>query len=188
MARVKLDEIVVIDLEATCWEPKNSQPANEKQEIIEIGVCLLNPKTGARTKKQGILIKPTMSKVSTFCTELTTLTQEQLDAEGISFKEAVNKLTSEYASANRVMASFGDYDRDAMMKQCHQMGVKYPFSKRHINVKTLVSLHLGMLKEVGLARSCKDLGIDMDGTHHRGVDDAWNTAAVLSRVLSKKLG
>ena len=34
----KLDKILVVDIEATCWEGK--PPAGEQNEIIEVGICL----------------------------------------------------------------------------------------------------------------------------------------------------
>jgi len=42
----KLDKILVIDVEATCWQGKN--PAGESNEIIEIGICVLETATGER--------------------------------------------------------------------------------------------------------------------------------------------
>ena len=37
MAR-KLDKIVVVDIEATCWEGK--PPEKQESDIIEVGICL----------------------------------------------------------------------------------------------------------------------------------------------------
>ena len=65
-------KIIVIDLEATCWEGK--PPPGEISEIIEIGICVLDQATGAIDKNRGILIKPVHSAISPFCTQLTTIT------------------------------------------------------------------------------------------------------------------
>jgi inhibitor of KinA sporulation pathway (predicted exonuclease) len=43
------------------------------------------------------LVKPERSTVSEFCTELTTLTQEQVD-QGMSFAEACERLQKRYLS------------------------------------------------------------------------------------------
>jgi hypothetical protein len=40
----KLDQIIVIDVEATCWE--GHPPANEESEIIEIGLCVMDVQRG----------------------------------------------------------------------------------------------------------------------------------------------
>lgn len=63
------DRILVIDLEATCWEGR--QPKDQVSEIIEIGICVLDTQDGSISKNKGILIKPEKSSVSPFCTQLT---------------------------------------------------------------------------------------------------------------------
>ncbi|MFW5667426.1 MAG: exonuclease domain-containing protein, partial [Coleofasciculus sp.] len=78
----KIDQILVIDVEATCWQGK--PPPGQESEIIEIGVCLLDCHSHYAVKTESILVKPERSTVSEFCTELTTLTQEQVD-QGMSF-------------------------------------------------------------------------------------------------------
>jgi len=42
----KLDKLIVIDIEATCWE--GDPPEGQAAEIIEIGVCVLDVTTGQR--------------------------------------------------------------------------------------------------------------------------------------------
>ena len=42
----QLDQIVVIDVEATCWE--RTPPAGQELEISEIGVCTLSVATRQR--------------------------------------------------------------------------------------------------------------------------------------------
>jgi inhibitor of KinA sporulation pathway (predicted exonuclease) len=179
---VSLDKIVVVDLEATCW--KGYPPKNQTNQIIEVGVCLLDVKTHEITNKRGILVKPTHSRVSSFCTELTTITQEMLDEEGIPLKEAYKILLDVYNSKKRVWASFGDYDRRMFEKDCKAHNLKYPFSKKHINVKTLFALKQKLKKEIGMARGLAHLKIPLEGTHHRGIDDAYNTAKLLASCLS----
>lgn len=71
--------IIIIDLEATCW--RGEVPKDQVSEIIEIGICLLDIKTRVISKNKGILIQPERSKISPFCTDLTTITQELLDKE-----------------------------------------------------------------------------------------------------------
>jgi inhibitor of KinA sporulation pathway (predicted exonuclease) len=178
---VKLDQIFVVDIEATCWE-KGQRPVDQISEIIEIGVCLLDIKSRQRLQKTSLLVKPQSSSVSPFCTELTTLTQEQVDG-GISFAEACSILREQFASKQRVWASYGEYDRSTFQNQCEEMGVIYPFSNRHINVKTLFAIACALPKEVGMATALELLNLPLEGTHHRGGDDAWNIAQILAILL-----
>ncbi|MEL7234583.1 MAG: exonuclease domain-containing protein, partial [Chloroflexota bacterium] len=75
---LKSDYIIVIDMEATCWR-SNRRPPDQVSEIIEIGVCVLDLDTLEPDRKMSILVKPTLSTVSEFCTRLTSLTQAQVD-------------------------------------------------------------------------------------------------------------
>lgn len=176
----KLDMILVVDVEATCW--KEGPPRGEESEIIEIGLCTLDVMSGERVDRESILIRPQRSRVSAFCTELTTLTQEQVD-QGITFPEACAILENRFLSRMRVWASFGDYDRLQFERQCRVETVPYPFGRGHVNVKTLLALIHALPREVGLTGALELLDLPLEGTHHRGGDDAWNIAAVLSQLL-----
>ena len=181
MAR-KIDRIIIVDIEATCWE--GEPPPGQESEIIEIGVCLLDVGSGVRSQKQSILVRPERSRVSPFCTQLTTLTQEQVE-QGISLAEACAKLRQEYAPRERTWASYGDYDRVQFERECAARGILYPFNRTHLNVKNLLALGLNLPKEVGLDRGLALLGLPLEGTHHRGDDDAWNIAAILAILLKR---
>ncbi|MCU0702566.1 MAG: exonuclease domain-containing protein [Fimbriiglobus sp.] len=182
----RLDHILVVDIEATCWEV-GRQPAGEVTDIIEIGVCPVQVSTLTQLEKRSILIRPERSSVSEFCTRLTTLTPAQVEA-GVTFAEACQVLEKEYRSAERVWASFGDYDRKQIQRQCDETGVRYPFGPRHLNVKTLFALVRGLPHEVGTAQAVQMCGRTLEGTHHRGHDDAWNIAGVLIEVLKAARG
>ncbi len=178
----RLDQILVIDIEATCWE--KLPPVGQENEIIEIGLCTLDVATLQRLEKRSILVKPERSQVSPFCTQLTTLTQEQVD-QGVSFASACTLLQEEFASGERVWASYGDYDRRIFERQCQERRITYPFGIRHINVKTLFALVYVLSREVGMASALEMTHLPLEGTHHRGGDDAWNIAALLGQLLAK---
>jgi inhibitor of KinA sporulation pathway (predicted exonuclease) len=178
----KLEQIIVVDVEATCWE--GSPPSGETNEIIEIGVCPLDLKSGERLEKRSIIVRPKQSRVSAFCTQLTTLTQAQVDV-GLTFMEACEILRRQFRSREQIWASFGDYDRNQFQKQCDAADLPYPFGPRHINVKTLFALSRGLNAEVGMNEALEILNLPLEGTHHRGDDDAWNIAGILARLLSK---
>jgi len=103
--RGKLDEILIVDIEATCWEGSN--PDGMENDIIEIGIALLNVQTGEISENRGILVKPERSEVGEFCTKLTTITPQMIIDDGVTFREACSILKKEYSSQNRAWASFG---------------------------------------------------------------------------------
>lgn len=184
MAR-KLDVIVVVDLEATCWE--GEPPDGQEGEIIEIGVCALDVGTLRRAERRSILVRPTRSAVSPYCTQLTTLTQEQVDG-GIDFAAVCDILRREYRTGDRLWASYGDYDRRQFERQCAATAVSYPFGPGHLNVKTLFAVSHALSREMGMDAALAQLDHPLEGTHHRAGDDVWNIAAILASLLGAGRG
>lgn len=176
------DKLIVVDIEATCW--KGTPPPGEVNEIIEVGVCLLDLATLERSEKQSYLVQPTRSTISPFCTQLTSITPEMV-ADGLSFAAVCDLLRTVYQSPLRLWGSWGDYDRKMFETQCPSFGVSYPFSTQHVNLKVLFTEQLRLKKSVGMARAIKMTGFPLEGTHHRGGDDAWNIAQLTAYVLGK---
>jgi len=113
MGRRKLNKIVVIDIESTAWQNEDGSkipPEGMRNDIIEIGACLLDTQSGEITQKTSYIIKPRNSTMSPFITKLTSLTQKDVD-KGIPFSDACNKFIKEFGSKNKVCAGWGEYDR-----------------------------------------------------------------------------
>ena len=177
---IQRDKIVIVDIEATCWET-DPPPEGQVNEIIEVGVCLFEVKSRDLSAKRSIFVRPEKSVVSEFCTKLTTITPEQV-ASGVAFAEACQILESDYDTLNRAWMSWGSYDRRMFKEQCQDRAVRYPFSKKHINLKS-VHGKLNGGQRVGMARAMKKVGLEFVGTHHRGDDDAWNIGRLLDYLL-----
>jgi inhibitor of KinA sporulation pathway (predicted exonuclease) len=175
--------INIVDIESTCWDKPEEKPQGEQNEIIEIGIVALDVQTLEITDKQSILIKPQFSTVSPFCTQLTTLTQELLDKEGVSLTHALEILKAKYKPSMRTWASYGDYDREAFKTNCARIGAPYVWGSTHLNIKNLLALHKNLKREIGMSEACKLLGIPMTGIHHRGLDDAENIAKIYSKII-----
>jgi inhibitor of KinA sporulation pathway (predicted exonuclease) len=174
--------LVIIDLEATCDEPRPKWAS----EIIEIGVCLLDLSSLEITDNRGLLVKPVSSPVTPFCTKLTTITQEMLDKDGITLPEAINILERDYKLDKRTWASWGDYDRKQFLRDCSAKGIAFPGESRtHLNLKSIMQVELGLFAEEGLDTACERFHLKMEGTHHRGVDDARNIARIYQKHLQK---
>lgn len=176
-----LDKILVIDVESTCWE--ENPPSGELSEIIEVGLCLVDCASLELSDKRSVLVQPLKSSISEFCTELTGLRPEMF-RDAVLFPEALHILRKEYISKDRMWASWGDYDRRQFERVCRAYQMSYPFGRTHLNVKTIFSIVTGERHELGLDEAYDKLGMQMQGRHHSGADDAWNTARLLSMLLS----
>ena len=71
------------------------------------------------------------------------------------------------------------------MRNCRTYDLKYPFGPTHLNIKNLFSVALGLPRELGIDAACERLGVTMEGSHHRGVDDAWNIARIFCLLLKR---
>jgi len=166
----------VVDVEATCWQ--GQVPPGQVNEIIEIGLCVVDLGTRERVAKHRILVRPARSAVSAFCTELTGLTQEEVDT-GVSFEEACRLLDTEHRARARGWASWGDYDRKQFERQCERSRAVYPFSSRHTNAKVVFTESFGLRKRPGMAQALAAAELPLEGRHHSGADDAWNIGALV---------
>jgi inhibitor of KinA sporulation pathway (predicted exonuclease) len=166
----------IVDVEATCWN--DQPPAGTVNEIIEVGLTVVDLKEGRRVSKHSILVRPRRSTVSEFCTELTSLTQAQVD-RGVTFAEACKQLAVEFEAGSRCWASWGDYDRKQFERQCGATRTPYPFGRHHVNAKAVFTEAHGLRKRPGMAAALEIAGLPLEGRHHRGDDDAWNIAALV---------
>ncbi|MFJ9560781.1 exonuclease domain-containing protein [Streptomyces fuscichromogenes] len=172
----------VVDVEATCWD--GSQPPGEVSEIIEIGLTVIDLDAGERLARHRILVRPARSTVSAFCTELTGLTQPEVD-QGVTFAEACRLLAAEHRAGVRPWASWGDYDRHQFTRQCGATRTPYPFGRHHTNAKAVFTEAYGLRKRPGMARALEIAGRPLEGRHHRGEDDAWNIAGLVLHLSDR---
>ncbi len=177
-----LDKALVIDVESTCWE--HAPPRGQISEIIEVGLCVVDLQLLQRVDRVSMMVKPERSEVSPFCSQLTSITPDMVRAAP-PLAEVVRVLRDRYRSADRLMASWGDYDRNQFTRNCCTYDIKYPFGPTHLNIKTLFSAALGLPREVGVPAACRQVGLTMEGTHHRGGDDAWNIARLFCLLLQR---
>jgi len=175
--------INVCDIECTC----DNGHSNQNSDIIEFGISVIDYRSLEIVKAASIIVKPTTQNISSYCTTLTSITQEMVD-EGITFIEACSILRKEYASTNRIWGSWGNFDKHIIQDQCERENVPYPFGYvTHLNIKTLFKLaYPSLKKEVDMTTALKIMNIEMKGTLHRGSDDSLNIALIFC-VLLKRL-
>lgn len=173
--------INVVDVEATCWS--GSPPDGQLNEIIEIGICVLETEDGTIAMAQSLMVRPELSQVSPFCTQLTGIEPEEA-ARGTSFADACANLASEFDALKRPWLSWGDYDRKQFLRDCQNKQVDYPFGPQHINGKALHAKLTQGGKQMGMARALDAYGMPLEGRHHRGGDDALNIARIIARLVA----
>ena len=170
-----MSKVFVVDVECTCFEEKYKR---DMSDIIQIGVASYDRVSKEIAREANIYVTPTRSSISYFCTELTGLTPELIDQKGVSFKDACAQLVTLGTKKPR-WYSCGNYDRTMFETQCRIFNVEYPFSRQHYDVKMLFSRAMHTKKRKGMVNMLKDLGMEIEGRHHDGADDAYNIAKVV---------
>lgn len=171
---------IVIDLEATCWEDASFQKANS--EIIEIGVALIDFESRSVIKSKRYLIKPKKSTISEYCTELTGITPEMIATEGMDLSRASKLIRQEFSPTHIAWGAWGN-DLEALQSACANQKAIFPFSSSYIDIGLLYSLKKGDSKKWNLEKALKEEELDFEGTPHRGLDDAINTAKLFIKML-----
>jgi len=172
------DKIIVIDVESTCDENKEGFIS----EIIEIGMTDSNGK-----EIPSIFVKPKYSIVTPFCTRLTTLTPEEIEAKGQEPEIAYKNLESIFSKYTR-WASYGYYDKKMFEKMSSLYGLDIRLPPIHINVRLLFAQEILNSNDPQKApRNPKDalimLGKEFQGVNHRGEDDAINIANLYNLLI-----
>ena len=173
---------IIFDLEATCWRHEY-EPDN--MEIIEIGAVALD-ENGEISGEFSCFVRPVMHpKLSDFCVKLTSIAQNDVDGAEV-FVVAFARFV-EWARAGDepfALVSWGGFDPQQLQRECARAGLEYPASfARHVNIKQRFAKARELEKPVGMARALKMLDFSLSGTHHRGIDDARNIAAIAQTML-----
>jgi inhibitor of KinA sporulation pathway (predicted exonuclease) len=158
-------------------------------EIIEIGAVLVDGETFAPVDEFATFVRPVRHPMLTaFCTQLTSITQADVDAAP-GFAEAIADLTRFIVQHARGgppprFGSWGNYDKNQFRQDAQYHGVQLPFAGDHLNIKQAFSDAMGTKKRFGMARALRRIGLPLEGTHHRGIDDARNIAKLLPYAVS----
>jgi 3'-5' exoribonuclease 1 len=171
--------LVVVDVEATCWK---KGVFSRKKETIEIGaVLLLLDRAQSRWPEFQTFVRPRrLPHLSSFCRELTGITQENVDAAP-SFPEALRLFLEWSQPLERVvLATWSRYDLwqlDLDLEAHRLPKLAIPF----LDVKKLAARIVGTKSFEETARELALDGVAMPS--HRAIADARRTARILKRLL-----
>ncbi len=179
-----LDAAIVVDVEATCWDaaedPVLATTQRNECEIIEIG-AVRYPLDDAPPFR-GVVRPRRHPRLSRFCTSLTGLTQADVDG-GRSFPSVYADFVA-WCGDGDVVASWGSFDARQLARDCRRHDLPRP-AWRSVNLKpwfAKVARHRGAPRNgwMSLARALDLAGLGFEGTPHRAVADAHNTARLVA--------
>ena len=171
---------IIIDLEATCW--KNVMDFSI-MEIIEIGAVKLDCDTLEVISEFPRFVRPVVNPLlSDFCKELTSITQKEID-EAETFNIIFPQLLEWIGDEDYKLVTWGNYDPKQFEIDCRRHNIDLPekFENRHINLKKEFAKQK-QCRPCGMKQALRILKIPLEGTHHRGIDDARNIAKIAQQI------
>ena len=175
-------DYLVVDLEATCDQRDFPR---DLMETIEIGAVYVDGRTLEPVEEFQTFIKPIRRpQLTAFCTELTSITQADVDAAP-GFREAITRLGKFLNGRVPRFASWGAYDWHQLSRDARMHGLRLPLRGDPLNLKQAFSEAMGTRKRFGMKSALMRVDLPLDGTHHRGIDDARNIAKLLPFCLGR---
>lgn len=185
------DYLVVVDVEATCERGNDNFP----HEIIEFPGVLIDVRRGIVDKEHSFhtFVRPVNHpKLSHFCTELTGIRQEQVDAAPVLsdairlFETWLRKTIPRGAKV--VFASDGPWDFKKFFYEHHvlrdQIALPTLFYE-YIDIRTSYAHHFNAGVPLKLNAMLRNMELHFVGREHCGFDDAYNIARLATEMMRR---
>jgi len=174
---------IIFDLEATCWQ---GNTMDRDQEIIELGAYRVNG-YGEWLDHFQAFLKPVMHpRLSAYCTDLTGITQEQV-SKARTFGHVFPLFEDWFYAQDgpQILCTWGAKDMDLINAECKRHDLDHSFLPACINLKAQYARMHKLSKEVGLVKALEYSDIEFEGSHHRALDDAFNTTKLFLQFLDR---
>lgn len=173
------------DNEAFLYLSLDLEMEQPNQEIIQIGACVGNIKTGEILGTYRAYCTPS-EPLSPFIIQLTGITQETMDIHGKPLVEAYKGLIqfrNQFANVNCNAMTWGGGDTLELKQQvvrAYDIGKVFPWplGRRWIDIKTWFQFRQLVKdgkQQSGLAKALIKCGLNFKGRKHDAMDDAVNT-------------
>jgi inhibitor of KinA sporulation pathway (predicted exonuclease) len=120
-------EYILFDLEFTAWEgshKRNWSGENEHREIIQIGAVKVRAETSEEIAFFNEYVRPTLNPdLSDYITELTGITQSDIESKGLSFPDALARFATFVGTTP--MYCWGR-DTQVLLENCTLTHIEFP--------------------------------------------------------------
>lgn len=192
----------VLDFEGTCWRDVRSP----QQEIIEFPSVLMrmdwNTQFIEPIGEFHQYVKPVLHpELSEFCTELTGITQEQVDV-ALTLPEVLQAHEEWLVSCfethpeddpkSLIFVTCGNWDLKTMLpleysnKSDVLPSLNASFYHHFLNIKFVFEACLPGKSAKGMTQMLAQLHLPLLGRHHSGIDDTRNIASILRELLQTR--
>lgn len=187
------DSFLVLDFEATCDHPVQTEP----MEIIEFPVLMVNAISFEVEASFHTFVRPQVNtQLSSFCTKMTGIIQQTVDSSPTL--EVVLKRFDEWVREEACLicpqtgrnlkrfsfATCGNWDLQMMLQdQCSRLKIPIPhYMRTWINVKKSFATARGRWPKSQI-EMMDELKVKPVGRQHSGVDDCKNLIQVMKQLV-----
>jgi inhibitor of KinA sporulation pathway (predicted exonuclease) len=175
--------LVILDFEATC----DGETPPVPQEIIEFPSVFIDLERREVVDEFSSFVRPVAHPVLTpFCTRLTSIRQQDVETAPI-FVDVLDShiawLEGHDLLSKGRLVTCGDWDLSKMLpSQCAAVARNHDelpeIYRQWVNIKRVFADVRGIRKKIGMPGMLRELGLELIGTHHRGIDDCRNLARI----------
>jgi len=206
ISREHFDYLVVVDLEATCDEGVNPKITPKTQEIIEFPFVVMDlhrKPTEKEIQERNLdfnimhrsqrFVKPEWSKnLTPFCTQLTGITWEKLESAP-PLEIVISQVDQELREVIPPGKSFcflcdGVWDiKQMLLREARAKDIDLPpYMRKFFNLKDEVHRSCPKKLTRSLKKMAAELGAEVYGHHHSGLDDSITIARIANALIVKK--
>lgn len=171
---------IVFDLEATCWD----QWEKKDNETIEIGALRINESGKIEDEFEAFIRPLKYPQLSDFCKQLTSIQQSDVD-QAPYFNEVIEDFKTWCSTGDQpyVLCSWGFYDKKQFESDCNLHGLDATWMENHISLKHQYAKIHNLRRAIGMKNALIREKFVLEGTHHRGIDDARNIAKIFIQYI-----
>ena len=124
--------------------------------------------------------------LSDFCKALTSIQQADVDSAAY-FPEVLEAFKDWFGHGKEpyLICSWGFYDRKQFETDCQLHGLDIYWLEPHISLKHQHGKLRKLKRALGMKRALELEGLKLEGTHHRGIDDARNISKIFLKYLNQ---
>lgn len=177
---------IVMDTEFTSWEGamhRDWSGPNEWREMVQIAAVEIDPTQGFKeTAHFDVLVKPQWNKeLSPYFSELTAISQEQVDREGLMFAEAADKF-AQFIKGKDVWSYGGD--EKIFRENCMFYNAEFKPNCNFFDVRLVVKMMGDKPDLYSSGTLYTAAGINMDGHVHNALHDCRSVVQYLKHHFS----
>lgn len=178
--------IVVVDLEMCKVTGSQKKSFGYKQEIIQIGAVMLD-EAYQEISSFSTYVKPEYGSLDWFIQDLTGITNLNLK-NAPSLLEALQIFTGWINHRDVMFYTWSDTDYSQLSREIRRKKLdtdafsSYLCKEKWVDYQAVFDERFGLRSNTGLKTALDMVNIDLEGRQHDGLEDARNTARLISRL------